>query len=831
MPTNTTFCSKWLQKPDNTGRVCSRWLKQGKTASSFQCIVCNSGDLSCANGGWADLKKHFNRPKHIQCMKDVFGSISLTASNNQSLLLSNNKDDNSTCVATGSIDGSATRKPFVIVEKEQRALTHDDKITRAECLWSMATAQLAISFNASQFLPEIFRSMFPDSQVATDYSLRSRKISYVISHGTGYYFTNELIKDVRKAYGFTLLFDETTIAGVRKQLDIFFRYWSETKNCICVRFYKSIILGHATADIVSRSIIDSLKADGIDITKILMLGRDNPNVNKAIEEILNKEVIAERKKKCSSAPAFGLVSIGSCPLHIIHGSFRKGIKSTSWSIDEALNDIWFWFSRSAARRQDFKLVAASINEIYSRFVNRFVDTRWVEIGPVIARVVDQWDIIREYFLVYLPTTDKKLESNTKYQSIKTVLNDNFTLVKFNFILFLYRTLFKKVLTWLQQEQPLIHLLYDECYTLLHNVLLSFVKEEVLKDKNGIQLLSISFDLQNNQKKNLNIDIGETTRLHISSLTVNEKTVFFQDVRQIYCTITKELIKTLPMNNDFLRHLRCLQSSSRNESSRTSIMYLARNLPHLLTNEEVDRVGVEWRVYEMADIPEEWIKRSSSSLNDIVEYVPIDEYWHHVFSTYTPNGTPQYVALTKLVKCLLSLSHGNSDVERGFSQNNNLVSDERSSLNEVTINGLRATCDGVKFFGGGKVHMVPITATLISNVKDAHSRYVKANEEQNKILNSVRCGDEKRACDAGHLDEEEIELLNKQKILQQDLVSAMKMLEEGSTRLATAVNSKDFNDVGTAELLVTAANAKLSVLKAQLLDNSENLNRLRKKKKK
>ncbi|CAF3836218.1 unnamed protein product [Rotaria sp. Silwood1] len=135
----------------------------------------------------------------------------------------------------------------------------------------MATSQLGFSYNSSQFLPEVFRFMFPDSQIATDYSLRSRKISYVISHGTGYYFTNELIKDVRKAHGFTLIFDETTIAGVRKQLDIFFRYWSETKNCVCVRFYKSIMLGHATADIVSRSIIDSLKSDGVDITKMLML--------------------------------------------------------------------------------------------------------------------------------------------------------------------------------------------------------------------------------------------------------------------------------------------------------------------------------------------------------------------------------------------------------------------------------------------------------------------------------------------------------------------------------------------------------------------------------
>ncbi|CAF4027869.1 unnamed protein product [Adineta steineri] len=101
MPTDAKFCSKWLQNPDNTDRVNSRWLRQDKTISSFQYIVCNSGDLSCANGGWANLKRHFNRPKHIQCMKHVFDSIPLTASN-------------------------TTRIPFVIVEKEQRALTHDD---------------------------------------------------------------------------------------------------------------------------------------------------------------------------------------------------------------------------------------------------------------------------------------------------------------------------------------------------------------------------------------------------------------------------------------------------------------------------------------------------------------------------------------------------------------------------------------------------------------------------------------------------------------------------------------------------------------------------------
>lgn len=145
------------------------------------------------------------------------------------------------------------------------------------------------------------------------------------------------------------------------------------------------------------------------------------------------------------------------------------------------------------------------------------------------------------------------------------------------------------------------------------------------------------------------------------------------------------------------------------------MYLARRVSYLLTNEEIDRIGAEWRVYEMADVPIDWIQKRTNSLNNIGEHVPIDEYWCQVLSTTTLTGSPQYLVLTKLVKCLLSLSHGNSDVERGFSQNNNLVSDDRSSLNESSINGLRATKAGVKFFGDGKTHLVSLFISYLTRL--------------------------------------------------------------------------------------------------------------------
>ncbi len=58
-----------------------------------------------------------------------------------------------------------------------------------------------------------------------------------------------------------------------------------------------------------------------------------------------------------------------------------------------------------------------------------------------------------------------------------------------------------------------------------------------------------------------------------------------------------------------------------------------------------------------------------------------------------------------------------------------------------------------------------------------------------------------------------------------------MLEEGSEKLAAAINNKKLIDIGTAEVLLTAANDNLHNLKTKLTENSENLNRLRKKQKK
>ena len=54
-----------------------------------------------------------------------------------------------------------------------------------------------------------------------------------------------------------------------------------------------------------------------------------------------------------------------------------------------------------------------------------------------------------------------------------------------------------------------------------------------------------------------------------------------------------------------------------------------------------------------------------------------------------------------------------------------------------------------------------------------------------------------------------------------------MLEEGSARIVAAIYSREISKISITEVLVTGANAKLTILKNQIIENSENLNRLRK----
>lgn len=232
----------------------------------------------------------------------------------------------------------------------------------------------------------------------------------------------------------------------------------------------------------------------------------------------------------------GLVTIGSCPLHAMQNAFINGFGVIKWQIEDILYDFSFFFAQSSARSQDYLKVAEAVDDSFDRFLKQFVVSRWNEVGSVIERIVKQWPIILDYFLSYLPKVNKGIVTNDRWRRIKELLERKQVIVLFHFFLFLYKHSFWKRMAWLQEQKPIIHILYEECTDFLRNVLQCFVKDELLVNKTGKQLLAIQFDSPSSQKQEAKLEIGESTRAVLSEISTNDRNLFFKDVRDIYTTI-------------------------------------------------------------------------------------------------------------------------------------------------------------------------------------------------------------------------------------------------------------------------------------------------------
>ncbi len=92
--------------------------------------------------------------------------------------------------------------------------------TKAEIIVSLQVAMYNLPFSSADNLASCYKEQFPDSAIAQNVSIASRKMSYLIAYSLGPYFTTLVINDIKEGGSFfTLHFDETVTAQVKKQMD------------------------------------------------------------------------------------------------------------------------------------------------------------------------------------------------------------------------------------------------------------------------------------------------------------------------------------------------------------------------------------------------------------------------------------------------------------------------------------------------------------------------------------------------------------------------------------------------------------------------------------
>ena len=471
---------------------------------------------------------------------------------------------------------------------------------------------------------------------------------------------------------------------------------------------------------------------------------------------------------------------------------------------------------------------------------RHVQCRWLTLLPALDRIVKSWEAVKKYFLEELPKqatekrTSKSLEKNEWYNRTCRKLQDKSFPAQLAFLVSV-EPIFKKFLCFFQNEGPLIHLLRDQMCELLKSVMHRFLKSQAINDKEGKHLLTVEYFKPDIQLSFTQIEVGEKTRTALSKLTTDQQKIALKGMKQFYLDTTKYLIDHLPIDNKLLRDITFLNPLLRdNQHGAQAIRRLAVIMP-TISEEEVCLVTDEWRVYHEGSV----IDSDSTTQR-------IDHYWASVFQEKNMQGKLKYSVLQKLVKSLLSLAHGNADVERSLSANKRTLTPDRASLGDLTINGLRAVKDHVK--NHGEPHNVPITKGLLQASREAHRAYSKRLSDEREELSRkkkleeaerqrLRDGEKEREKEAKKLEQSRRnlcvrgkELEKSEELKESELQRAKTLYEEANDRLLKAIKNKNFNEVTVAQGLLKVAKKKMDDVMEQSRQCSSKRSQLTKNKK-
>ena len=354
-------------------------------------------------------------------------------------------------------------------------LTLGQKVTRAEIIATIQYAANNVPFSQADNLGACYKEQFPDSRITDNISISSNKMSYIVGYGLGPYFTQETVKELVNGNSyFTLQFDETVSAQVKKQMDLLVRYWSETSNEVKVKYLTSLMFGSATATIVVKEMMYAFKKLGVPIHLMVSLGMDGPNVNKSIRDKLNN--IKQEK---------GLPKLVMCPpnclIHVCHNSFKKGLEQFGFNAEDLCLNLYYFFKKSPCRKSELYDIEESLG-LDDLVVLCHVQSRWLSLVPALQLFLAVKEALQKLLLVEMPKNDKNMR-NAKYMAIKKSLESNDVAIEVEFLISI-KPIFDNFMTKFQAEEPMIHLLYSNCEKLLKVAMGRLMKSEVYMDRNG-----------------------------------------------------------------------------------------------------------------------------------------------------------------------------------------------------------------------------------------------------------------------------------------------------------------------------------------------------------
>lgn len=640
-------------------------------------------------------------------------------------------------VASSSVPPSFASTAATDIQPERAAkdiFQRDIEVINAEVMWCLNAVMTHTSYRAAAASASLFPLMFPSSATAKKVQLGKDKVGYTVVYGLAPFFKEILVSEVSQASHLVVAFDESLNKVAQKeQMDVLVRFWSEAEECVKTRYLTSCFLGRTRAE----ELVSAFKSatDGLSRSKILQISMDGPNVNmKFLREI--------KQELCDSSDSPQILEVGSCGLHVVNGAFKTGHAATGWQLVEFLRAIYNLFKCVPARRAEYARITES--NIYPL---KFCAVRWLENVRVISRALE----VLPYLKVYVEScrNENKRPTSASYGVVETAIRDPLLPAKLTFMLSVAEEL-QPFLAQFQTDSPMFPFLGTALENLLRLLMSRIVKKEVMMAADSpLKLVKVDMDQPANILGTPKIDLGFATRNalrkapKLSDLTV---LAFRKDCATFVKNCAKKIAERSPLKFKLTRGSSCLDPACA----------LIPELGERRLSEALEVLTEhQWMTGAEADRTLRSYKHVCSLASTQAALKCFDRSTHRLDALWA-GVCGSNKELFTFAKIILSLSHGNASVERGFSINKDCLVENQK---EQSLVAQRIVFDAVSSAGG--VASVPLTKRMLQMVRGANARWKEELERTRKERADALRNQRERKRAATALKELE---LKKQKVL-------------------------------------------------------------------
>ena len=529
---------------------------------------------------------------------------------------------------------------------------------KAELLFTCFQAEHNIAMLAADHAGPLFRAMFPGSDVARVYACARTKATALVNHALAPEFHDPVV-ECMQTQSFSLLMDETTDISVEKQACLMVRYFDDGVSSVVTKFYQMVTVNTANAQNLYDAVRTQFETDNVSFSNLLGFGSDGASV------MLGRHNSVVTRLKREQPNLYNI----HCLCHIAHLCASDAVKKLPAQIEELAQDIYAHFHMSAKRIEEYQEFQ-HFCEIEPHKLLKPSVTRWLSLEQVVNRVLEQWPALSSYF-------QSCEERSSRVVRVTAGLLNPINKCYYQFLSALL-PLFNRFNVLFQSSKVNIHLVHAELHLFLKNFLGRFVKpvEIVGNNPTEVDYLDSSVHLHDN-----NLFIGWNTRQTILSEDLEGESclkTFFTNVRAFYIESCNQIIRRFPVNDPVLEGLTALSPSKRQNSSVNSILSLAARFPQIVDPSKLDDLASEYLDYQHLPLSEHLLDETQT---------PVDVFWHNMAKRTCGNGEVLYPVLSKLMKTLLCLPHGNADCERIFSHVQLIKTKTRNRMGLELLNSL------------------------------------------------------------------------------------------------------------------------------------------------